>query len=166
MTLTKKTIQQTSPLHHDDSKDDSDRKELLWEDREEKFIQTIEDDCRANSVQLDLIARKKRSCFRLWSVPAMILPLIAASLNEMAPTKIKYVSSMIMLISGVCTVINTFFNFGKKSQQFFEYSNKYRELADEISVELCKPKRYRLDCDLVLHTVTVKRNAISSTCPA
>lgn len=164
--MKKKNFMDSPQDSKDDSKDDSGRKELLWEDREEKFIQSIEDDCRMNSVQLDLIARRKRTWFRLFSIPSMILPLIAASINEMAPSDLQPISSVFMLLSGMCTVVNTFFNFGKKSQQFFEYSNKFRELADEISVELCKPKRYRLDCDLVLHTVTMKRNAISSTCPS
>lgn len=164
--MTKNKSQNESPVQRDDSKDDSDRKELLWEDREEKYVRSIENDCRANSVLLDLTARKKRACFRLWSVPSMLLPLFAASWNEMAPSDVQWFSSLLMLISGVCTVINTFFNFGRKSQQFFDYSNKFRELADEISVELCKPKRYRMDCDLVLHTVSMKRNSIASTCPS
>lgn len=147
------------------SKDDSSREELLWEEREEKYIRDIEHECRALSQTLEKIGKRKRYWYAIWSIPSMLLPVLAASVNEMAPDNLKYMSSLLMLGSAMCTTINTFFNFGKKSQQFFEHSNKYRELSDDISVELCKPKKYRLDCDLVLQRVSMKRNSIASTCP-
>lgn len=140
------------------------RTELLWDTREEKYIKDIEQKCKDHSMELQKKGYRQRMCYRLWGIPSMILPLIAAAVSEYAIEHKAY-GTILMLLSAVCTSLNTFFNFGKRYQQLFDGSQKYQELADEIGLELCKPRKYRLDCDLVLQRVNIRRNNIAAQIP-
>ena len=152
-----------TPTSETESKDNVHREELLWEKREEEFIATIRKSCSAASIEENAKGKKSRNFHILFSIPCMIIPVVAATLNEI--TTQTSISSILMLSSSLCNIINGFFNFGKKTQQHFEFSTKYSELADEISTELCKPRKHRIDCDLFLQKITMKRNDINSRRP-
>jgi hypothetical protein len=151
-------------IHDSDSKDNSSRSELLWEQREEKLLEKIRCDCVEAATRQEVKGIKKKRCHIFWVIPAMMMPIIAASINEMYTEYSNY-SSMLMLISSLFNIIITFFNFGTQSHKHMEYATKYTEVADEIETELCKPRKHRIDCDLFLQRTTMKRNDINSRCP-
>lgn len=76
-----------------------------------------------------------------------------------------FIITCLMLIVGILVGINTFFNFGKQRQSHFEFAGKYAELSLEIGVELCKPKKNRIACDVFLERMSSKFNQLNNNAP-
>ena len=101
--------------------------------------------------------------YSFFGIPSTLLPIIAATLSQMQADEL--IVTVLMLACGCVTGMNTFFNFGKQRQQHFEYAGKYQELAMDIGLELCKPKRNRIACDVFLHSISSKFNNINNGAP-
>jgi hypothetical protein len=131
------------------SLDDSNRKELLWTSRQEALLKKWSEDCKIKSVKHDISGKKNKIKFAIFAVPSILTPIILGGVSTILPSNsLGY--SLGMMSSGIFSGIGMFFNYGKRAQLHFEYSNKFAELATEIETELCKGKAYRVACDVYL----------------
>ena len=147
----------------DSSLDDENRRELLWETREETLLLSVQQKCEHAATKHERSGYRKKRLYALFGIPSTILPLITATLTQMGED--TFVSTILMMVCGILTGVNTFFNFGRQRQCQFEFAGKYQELAMEIGVELCKPKKNRLACDVFLDRITNKFNNLNNTAP-
>lgn len=145
------------------STDDDNRRELLWEDREENLIMDITRKCEAIAIRHHIKGAVSKRLYAFWGVPGIILPVVVASLNEYLEE--KYYASVAMLTAAICNTIGTFFNYGKMSQKHFDIAGKYEELSQEVQMEMCKPKRHRIACDVYLQKTVSKFNNLNSNAP-
>ena len=132
------------------SSDDAQRKELLWEKREEDHLKKIAEQCAGLSKRHDGKAALCRWYFRAFGVPAAILPLIGSAIVEYVPGRLSYVVTITMLCAAVSSALNTLLDWGRKSQQHLDYAGRYGELVNEIESQLCRPKAGRIACDVML----------------
>lgn len=146
------------------SEDDCNRKELLWEDREEQLILGWCKKLKINSLAHGQKAKKMKQYYNCVSLPAILIPVIASSLSTvLQPYPLAMTGAM--LTTSIFTGINGFFNYGKKEQQHFEYEYAYNKLANEIDKELSKPKCHRIACDLYLQIILSEMNRLDSSSP-
>jgi len=139
------------------SKDDSNRKELLWEKREENVLSEWHKDCMIRSKMHDKKGKQNKLKFGLFAVPTIVIPIILGGLSPIVPChSLSY--SVGMMSAGIFSGVNAFFNFGKREQEHFEYSHKFFDLGNEIEAELCKPKRHRIACDVYLEKIKQEYN--------
>jgi hypothetical protein len=167
-TLNQETVTQTptARMPSESKSLDTERVELPWECREEDHLISIQNNCYSESNRLNKQATHDKRMYALFGVPSVLLPIVIVTVNEhLVGTEYSFVISILLLMSAVCATINTFYNYSKKAQQFFEFSFKYQDLGDEIATELCKPRRHRIDCDLFLQRVCMRNGYISSQVP-
>ena len=141
------------------SVDNDQRKELLWERREEDLINSWSLDCVARSVFHNEKSRENKIKFGIFGLPAVLIPIILSGISPLLPCN-SLTSSIILMFAGLFSGITMFFNFGRKQEEHNNTSNKFFELHTDISSELSKPKIYRIACDVYLEQIKNRYNSI------
>jgi hypothetical protein len=155
------------PTKDDDSNSSTDalREELPWEEREEKLINEIIADCEAAEVVHEAKSKRCKMFYVLFGLPAIILPMVAALLSEYLSTENKMSVSVVLVFASMLSAIQQFFNFGKKAQTHSEFSGRFSELALSTRVEIVKPKRFRVACDVFLERVSRNMIQLKNSAP-
>jgi hypothetical protein len=146
------------------SVDDDQRKELPWEEREEKLLRTWIADIVKRSSLRDMKGQRNKIKYAVFGVPTILIPIILGGMSRVIPNHSMGYSLAVML-SGVLSGVSMFFNFGKKQQEHFDYSNKFFELANEVDSELSKPKRFRVACDVYIERIKQTYNSLVKQSP-
>jgi hypothetical protein len=139
--------------------DDENRKELLWEKREEKLLLKWVTDMRKRSLEHDRLGRKNKLLYSVLGVPPILIPIVLGGLTPILECN-TLVYSVGMIVTGLFSAINIFFNFSKKTQQHFESQKKMFELALDIETELSKPKHHRVACSIYMDRVKLSYNLL------
>ena len=147
------------------SSEDKIREEQPWDTKSEQFIQDLKLSCDQISKMFNLAGRKAKKKYNLLAIPTIILPLVCSVVINKIENNKDLINSVLLCIIGIINGLSTFFNFGKKMIIFNEYSGKYTELSNIISLELAKPKKYRIDLDIFLERITIKKQYLDSNAP-
>jgi hypothetical protein len=147
------------------SSTDALREELPWEEREEKLIKEIIADCTIAEMVHEVKSKRCKMFYVLFGLPAIILPMVAALMSEYLPEKNKMSVSVVLVFASILSATQQFFNFGKKAQSHSEYSGKFSELALSTRVEIVKPKRFRVACDVFLERVSRNMIELKNSAP-
>jgi hypothetical protein len=147
------------------SVDDLNRRELLWEKREEKLLMQWCKDCQKRSHSHDVKGKQNKIKFAMFGVPSILIPIVLGGVASMVPCH-SIIYSVAMMCSGLFSGINMFFNFGGKERDHNAFMNKYFELSVEIESELSKPKRFRIACDVYVERVKLIYNGLCKTSPS
>ncbi len=147
-----------------ESKDDSSRKELLWEKRQEIIFNQWKDDMIEKSVKHGKKGKIFKKRFSILMIPATLLPIVMSGL---ASVLVDYplVISGASILTGVLTGLNGFFNYGSKYEKHFNFENQYLTLSREIVKELSKPKRHRPACDVYYEKIMNEMNKLDESAP-
>ena len=148
-----------------ESSKDDDREEMPWEHKQEEFIEKIKDNCLKLSNEHSIASKSHKKKYIRYSIPAIVLPIVCGAISNLIPTDYEYITGITLSLTGILTGINTFFNHGKKTEKHNEYAGRYAELAGFIATELCKPKKFRIQLDVYLQTVTGKFNDLNNSAP-
>jgi hypothetical protein len=146
------------------SSDNSDRKELLWESRQEQLLKQWCSDCKTRGAQHDAQGKRNKRKFAIFGIPSVLMPIVLGGVSGVVQYN-SLIYSLGMMSSGLFSGVNLFFNFSKKTQLHFEYSNKFNELSTEIETELCKPRRHRIACDVYLERTRMSFNYLCCQAP-
>ena len=142
---------------------DQTRLDLLWEDREEAIVSQWTSLCSERSGAHRKAAQSQRTRHRVFGALAIFTPIIFSGVTqyhtEPAVTMIGFV------LTGLTSAMNTFFNFSQKMTEHFDYAARYEEMGREISVEVCKPRRFRGACDVFMARCEMKLNALTRNGP-
>lgn len=146
------------------SLDDEQRKELLWEKREEQLIQKWIDDCKNRSDKHAKKAKQYKLKYACVGLPSVLIPIILGGLSPVVQChSLEY--SLILSSAGLFSGCLMFFNFGKKEMEHNTYSNKFFKLVNEVEMELSKPKRHRIACDVYMERVKNEYNSLVMSSP-
>jgi hypothetical protein len=139
--------------------DDENRKELLWEKREERLLLKWVEDMRKRSAVHDKLGRKNKILYSVFGIPSVLIPIVIGGLTPILECN-TLVYSVGMIVTGLFTATNVFFNFSKKTHQHFESQKKMFELANDIETELSKPKRFRVECSVYMERIKLSYNLL------
>ena len=148
-----------------ESSKDVDRIEMKWENRQEEFIEKIQNTCIKLSTQHSQASKSHKKKYIRYSIPAIVLPLVCGAVSNFIPTEYEYINGITLSLTGILTGINTFFNYGKKTEKHNEFAGRYGELAGFISAELCKPKKFRVQLDVFMERCVQKKNDLDNSAP-
>ena len=138
----------------------TDCRQVLWEPRLEKLCGKWHDDCLTRSKQHIIRAKFHKRMFAIFSLPAIVLPLLLSLL-----TAYPLVSSSGMILTSILTGVNTFFNHSKQELQHSGHSAKFFRLAAEIETEMVKRRQDRLAADVFLERISMEYRNISVHAP-
>jgi hypothetical protein len=147
------------------SSPDTSRDEMPWENREERFLEALREECIHQYNCHDIAAHSAKCKYTASQLPTIILPLVISTVQPYLVSGYEPVNSAAMLCSGVLAGLSTFFNFGKKMQQHNEFAARYRELADTVTTELAKPRKYRVQLDVFMERCTTKKTQLDREAP-
>lgn len=154
----------TPPSLNCDSIDDVNRKELPWEEREEKLLSKWMVEMYDISNKHKFNGKKYKKLYSLFSIPSTLIPLGLSSLSVQLEDY-PLIQSILMLLTGSLVGVSTFFNLGSRFTKHFEYEHRYEELAREIEKELRKPKRYRIQCDVYMERIYMSYCSLNARAP-
>ena len=146
------------------SKDDPNRKELLWEKREEDVVRKWVKEMREQSKKHYKAGKKHKRLHEWITIPSILIPVISSGLTPLLQPY-PYVSTGLMLTVGVLTGINGFYGFASKKERHLNYEGLYSVLSTEIEKELCKPKKNRIACDVYLESISMKKTQLDLSAP-
>jgi hypothetical protein len=143
---------------------DNDRKELPWENREEKLLLSWCENCKKRSKEHDVRGKKNKIKFAVFGIPSILIPIILGGFASVVPCH-SIIYSVGMMLSGLFSGVSMFFNFAKKTELHFQFSTKYFELANEIDSELIRPKRFRVACNVYMERTKLQYNSLCRNAP-
>jgi hypothetical protein len=146
------------------SHDDSSRKELLWQEREEVVIRSWVADMENKSKKHYIAGKRFKKMSELITLPSIIIPVVTSGLTQLLQPY-PYATTGLMLTVGILTGINGFFDYSGKKEKHFNYEALYGGLATTINKEMCKPKSMRIACDVYLEYVSMQKNKLDSSAP-
>ena len=146
------------------SRDDEQRKELLWEHREEELLLKWMTEMYDNSKSHNKSGKHYKNLYAIFGVPATLIPIVLSGLTSQLEGY-PLTQSLLMISVGTLVGISTFFNLGKRFAQHFEYEHRYDELARELEKELKKPKRHRLACDVYMEKIYMTYCGLNARAP-
>jgi hypothetical protein len=153
-----------TPPSNKSSEDDINRKELLWEKREEQLLLKWGDNIKQKAIKHKSKALTNKKMYHIFSIPIIIIPLVIGGINglvDIAPITF----SILMIFSSIIAGVNTFFNYSKKSTLHFEFEAKYNELGISIEKELSIPKIHRTAADVFLEKIQGTYNHLNNYAP-
>ena len=153
-----------TPSSQKSSEDDINRKELLWENREEKQILQWMDGMRLKQKNHHKKGGLNKKLFYLFGIPNIIIPLIIGGINgviNLSELSLTY----LMITNSIIAGLSTFMNFSKKSQLHYEFESKYDEIVVSIEKELSIPKSHRIPADVFIERISIIYNNLNSYAP-
>ena len=155
-------IQSPSPPTSEHS-DDVLRSELPWQPREEVFLGGIAERARSLSARHSAAAGFARKLYSIFGIPGVLLPLVAASLNEW--TDIPWLASVLMLMAAALSALNTFLNNGNKAVSHDTASARFAAVDGAIQKCLAIPKAHRIACDVALERFSSQMDSATAAAP-
>lgn len=147
-----------------DSSFDCSREEEFWTHKNQAFFVTIIEQCCINSKLHGIAGRRNKKIYTYVSVPLISLPIIMSALTPQINNS-PWLSSTFMISIGLMNTISAFINWGRKAATHLEYENRYQELADNITSELVKKKKYRVQFDLYLEKTKAAFGNLNKNAP-
>ena len=134
------------------SLDDADRKELLWESREQAVVERWQKHCKTQSVLHGTKARVVKKRYQCLSIPAILIPVCLSGFSSVLDD-LPLVNSGAMVLTSVLTGLSSFLNLGKRTADHYNAEALYADLSLSIETEMCKPKSMRQACDVYLEKI-------------
>ena len=149
------------------------RMEGPWNDKIEDFMNEWKNMCKLKSkIHSDsgYIYKKKNA---IWGLPATIIPISMSPISIM----IGYDScsdnlnwqtifnACAFLISGIFSGVYSFYKYGEKMEQFFNFSARYYDVVTEIEAELIKERKYRVPADVFIVRIKMLVDNLCKTEP-
>ena len=135
---------------------DIDRVEMKWNNNLEKKLQEWMDLCKDISITHSKMAKKKKRCYYIISIPSILIPLVMGFTQQYFGEEHEYyplISSTGYLLTGSLTALNTFLAYGAKYVEHHVASNQYEEVMYEIDSILIKPKKHRQAADVCMERI-------------
>lgn len=113
-------------------------------------------------------AGKKQKCNHVvFGLPAVLIPSIFAPLTAALGNidGIQYISMSGFILSAIFSGVHTFFGFNQKYQKHMDYSARYGDVSSDITFELAKQRRFRMQPDQFLQKIQMKLDSLSANAP-
>ena len=144
---------------------DVERLEEKYNERNEKYLVAIKDECEQLANMHDVTAHNFRKAHNCYSVPVIIIPVVMGCVSPMLPPELNYINAVSLSVVGVMNGLLTFRNYSKKHQQHAEFAGKYSDLAHEIGTEMSRSRRFRQAYDTFLYRISTKYRNLNLSAP-
>lgn len=161
-------VSKTNSEHSSDH--DQWRTEEPWQENTENLLRRWREDCTRASQSHDISGKRYKKLGHFWTIPSAILPALAAPLVATSHASresfvLHTIETFVLVISGVCGVINSTLQYSARSEKHFAFSARYYDLVTDIDLELSKRRAYRMQADVFLTKVQMTYDALNNAAP-
>lgn len=134
--------------------------EESWSEKNENFIKGISQTCEIKRKQHEQAGYYFKNRNTLWGLPAVLIPTVMAPLSVLIDENTNvgiYINAGAFLLTGVITGVMSFFKYGEKMTNHFNFSAKYADVISDINLELMKSRQFRVQLDVFstrIHMIT------------
>lgn len=156
----------TSPEYSSDSKMTPDQCDPWTRSIEEHLRNVIEDLKKAQKDHERLSGDNERYDAYL-RLPSLLLPCIyGAIIPVLSDNRLStVVSTTGFVMTGMCTITCSYFQFQSKAKDHSIFANKHSEIIREIEGELIKRKEFRTNADVFCTYLRLKIDNLTSSRP-
>lgn len=137
--------------------------EEAWNSSGETLVTGWAEICVEKSVLHDKKAKRHKFFHSIFGLPSILLPVTMAALTPILDTLedgvIIQVSGLVLI--GLVSSVNTFYNFDKRAAKHGDYSARYNELATDVQYQLFKAREFRVSADEFIARVQTKFNNLN-----
>lgn len=144
------------------------RVEEQWGDHNEVYMRKIMQNCINKSAQHSAAGYHFKSKNTYWGLPAVLIPTIMAPVSVLIdsnPEVGKYVNAGAFLLTGIISGVSSFFKFGEKMTDHFNFEARYDDIVSDIELELVKSKEFRMQLDVFSTRIHMRADNLASTEP-
>ena len=134
---------------------------------EDEFIRHIMIDSKKLAMKHHEEGIKKKKYRNITGIPPIIIPVILAPLSQTFD-KDPSMSLVVMgglIISGIFSSADHYFNFGKKSEEHFSAETKYLDIVSDIEEFMAKDDANRVNKPIFVRTIRCLYDSISEHAP-
>jgi len=147
-----------------DTQDNPHRAVLLWSIEIEDILSEWHSKCLRKAEQHDSHGNWYNRLHLSLVIPGSLIPLTLATFSSVLPrTNILFIVGM--LLTGLLSTSIGVVNPGGRSRQHRSFNAQYNELSTDITAEMVKPQRHRLEADVFLQRVMDKFNFLNNLAP-
>lgn len=147
------------------SKDDDDRKIMIWTNKIETYLLEIRDKTTEHIKEHRRNYNKYKNFFYGINIPEAIILFVLSSLTMEYKNTNELLTNILTITAGILSLINAFIDPGKLYTQHIQYVHLYEELIQEIDIELVKSKKLRMDADLFLQKINSNYTNLNNKAP-
>ena len=144
--------------------DNPNREVMLWTTGIEHVLTEWYDKCRNRAGRHTTSAKRYTILRMVLVIPSSLIPLSLAAFSTMLPHT-HYIFIGGMILTGLLTTSVGVMNPSGRSRQHRSFEAQYHELATEITTELVKPQRHRVEADVFLQRIMDKFNYLNNRAP-
>lgn len=145
------------------SKDDSQRRELLWNSRQEELIMAWRALSAERCLKHSTKARNYKFMHRLLAAVGIIVPASFSAITQYFPD--PWLLAVGFIFTATLNGLQALFKWNTLLLQHNEFAAKYEDFGREIDSELIKPKSFRLACDVFTKVCEMKLNFLTRQAP-
>jgi hypothetical protein len=145
-----------------------ERTEEQWSDKNESYMKHLITICKNKSSQHEQAGYLFKSKNTKWGLPLVLLPTIMSPISILLESNeevSKYTNACAFLATGVIGGIYSFFKFGEKMTNHFNFSARYADIVTDIELELVKSMEFRVQFDVFSTRVHMSVDNLSNTEP-
>lgn len=144
------------------------RVEEKWSPRNEMYMRNMINLCKTKAKQHEEAGYSFKKKNTYWGLPLVILPVIMSPvsllMDEESETS-KFINAGAFLATGVIGGVYSFFKFGEKMTNHFNFSARYADVVSDIELELVKGRDFRTQLDVFSTRVHMLVDNLSNTEP-
>jgi len=143
---------------------DVSREEMKWNEKNSDLLRNWSKNCKEALLAHEVKAKKYKKLYAIFGLPSILIPI---SVGIMQPylQENDLIVSLLMVLTGSLSGINTFFDFSRKRSKHLEANAKYSELHIQIQSILAIPKRNREAADVSITKILYQLNSINNMAP-
>jgi hypothetical protein len=125
--------------------------EEKWSTLNEAYMRYMSDVCKTKAAQHEKAGYLFKDKNTFWGLPMVLVPIMMSPISILIDEESKaskYVNALAFLLTGVIGGVYSFFKYGEKMSNHFNFSARYADVASDIEMELIKGREFRTQLDV------------------
>ena len=144
------------------------RVEEKWSSLNELYMRNMIKLCKVKSSQHEQAGYSFKQKNTIWGLPIVLVPVIMSPVSLLLESSVptaKYVNAGAFLVTGLISGVYSFFKFGEKMTNHFNFSARYTDVASDVELELVKGREFRTQLDVFATRIHMIVDNLSNTEP-
>ena len=142
--------------------------EEKWSSVNEAYMRYMSGVCKTKSAQHEKAGYSFKSKNTCWGLPLVLVPIMMSPISILIDEESnasKYVNASAFLVTGFIGGVYSFFKYGEKMSNHFNFSARYADVASDIELELIKGREFRTQLDVFSTRIHMMVDNLANTEP-